>query len=344
MRPESERATGLRPPVEPMLAQARDDLPPPKALPGGLIYQPKWDGFRALLFTPTTADGPVLVQSRRGSLMQDRFPDLVRAAADLPAGLVLDGELIVTGPDGRMSFEALQRRAAARRTSAARLALETPAHFVAFDVLQADGHPLLDVPYAERRERLEAVFAEGQLAAPWTLCPETCDEATARTWLAEWTEVAGIEGVIVRGRHQRYRPGVRALIKVRRRNTTEAIVGAITGTTARPGSLLLGRLDAAGRLRLVGRSTPLRADAARQLAGRLTAAGHSHPWEGVRFTASWGSRTPLDVVLVEPELVAEIAVDTAHERGAWRHPVRFTRLRTDITPADVTPFGTGAAG
>ncbi|MFH8371385.1 hypothetical protein [Streptomyces sp. NPDC018031] len=104
---------------------------------------------------------------------------------------------------------------------------------------------------------------------------------------------------------------------------------------------MLGRLDEEGTLRPVGRSTPLRPDAARDLAERLTPAGPGHPWEGVRFTTSWGSRTPLDVVLVEPVLVAEIMVDTALERGAWRHPVRFARIRMDVAVTDGPPFGAG---
>lgn len=132
------------------------------------------------------------------------------------------------------------------------------------------------------------------------------------------------------------------MYKVRRRDTTEAVVGAITGTVRRPQTLVLGRLDQTGMLRPVGRSTPLRPDAARDLAERLTPARPGHPWEGVRFTTSWGARTPLDVVLVEPELVAEITVDTAQERGSWRHPVRFARLRLDVAVTDVPPFGAGA--
>lgn len=333
----------LRPPVEPMLAQARDTLPSPGALPGNLIFQPKWDGFRAIIFTPNSSPGPVLLQSRRGAFLQDRFPDLVRAAADLPDGWVLDCELIVTD-EGAMSFEALQRRAGARGRTAARLAGVLPAHAAVFDVLQADGHELLSTPYVERRIRLEELFSECQLAAPWTLCPETTDTATAREWFTTWTEVPGIEGLVVRGSRQRYSPGARALIKVRRRDTTEAIIGAITGTPDRPRSLVLGRLDQAGALRAVGRSTPLRADVARQLAEHLAPTGpdRAHPWEGVRFTASWGSHTPLDVVLVQPELVVEIEVDTAQERGAWPHPVRLARLRPDIACMDVPPFGAGA--
>nr|BAK19902.1 putative ATP dependent DNA ligase [Streptomyces rochei] len=138
--------------------------------------------------------------------------------------------------------------------------------------------------------------------------------ATAKEQLTSWTQVPGVEGLVIRGSGQRYLPGARALYKVRRRDTTEAIVGAITGTVRRPQTLVLGRLDAAGSLRPVGRSALLRPDTARDLAERLTPAGPGHPWEGVRFTTSWGSRTPLDVVLVESDLVAEIMVDRAGAR------------------------------
>lgn len=324
-----------------MLAQARDTVPAPGVLPGELRFQPKFDGYRALVFTAWPAPGPVLVQSRRGSLMQSRFPDLVDAATDLPDGLVLDGELVVWAGH-RMSFEALQRRAVSGGRAAARLAQEMPAHFIVFDLLQLDGQELLHVPYGERRARLEQLCTDRGLSAPWTLCPETTDPATAKEWLTSWTQVPGVEGLVIRGSGQRYLPGVRALYKVRRRDTTEAVVGAITGPVRRPQTLVLGRLDETGVLRPVGRSTPLRPNTARDLAERLTPAMPGHPWEGVRFTTSWRSRTPLDVVLVDPVLVAEIMVDTALERGSWRHPVRFARLRLDVAVTDVPPFGAGA--
>ncbi|MGW1809084.1 ATP-dependent DNA ligase [Streptomyces sp. NPDC002078] len=324
-----------------MLAQARDRLSPPGALAGVLAFQPKFDGYRALLFTPSPALGSVVLQSRRGAFIQGRFPDLVQAAGDLPDGLVLDGELVVWA-DGQLSFEALQRRAASSGRSAVRLAEDLPAHFIAFDVQQADGQELVREPYGRRRERLEGLFGEHGLITPWTLCPETSDVRTAQEWLTSWTRVPGVEGLVIRGRDQRYLPGVRGWYKIRRRNTTEGIVGAITGTLPRPQSLLLGRYDQGGALQLVARSTLLYPEAARRLAGRLTAARPGHPWEGVRFTTSWGSRTPLDVVLVEPVLVAEIDVDTALDQGAWRHPVRFIRLREDMAPQDVAAFGEGA--
>ncbi|MFF9819559.1 hypothetical protein [Streptomyces sp. NPDC014006] len=104
----------------------------------------------------------------------------------------------------------------------------------------------------------------------------------------------------------------------------------------------MGRYDDTGHLRPVGRSTPLRPNAAREQAERLRPAGPGHAWEVVRFTAPWGSRTPLDVTLIEPGLVAEVAVDTAQERGAWRHPVRLVRLRQDMAPGQMPAFGEGA--
>ena len=183
----------LRPPIEPMLALARDSPPPAGALPGELIYQPKWDGYRALLFTACPASGPMRLQTRRGNLIQDRFPDLVDAAADLPECWVLDGELVVWA-DGGISFEALQRRAATGGQAAVRYAETMPAHFVIFDVLQADGQQLLQQPYSDRRAHLEALFTERRLAAPWTLCPETADLAVALEWLGDWTDVRRYRG------------------------------------------------------------------------------------------------------------------------------------------------------
>lgn len=331
----------LQPPVEPMLAQARESLPAPGALPGQLVYQPKWDGYRALLFTRSPAVRAVRLQTRRGSLIEARFPDLVRAAAALPDGWVVDGELIVWSGNA-VSFAALQRRANASARTAAALSEQLPAHLVAFDVLQANGEELLNQPYGQRRQQLEALFAEHALTDPWVLCPETTDPETAQEWLDSWTDIPGIEGLVIRGSAQRYRPGARVLIKVRRRHTTEAIIGGITGTLRRPRTLILGRLDPAGNLRVVGRSTPIRPDIARLAADQLTAAGPGHPWAGMRFTASWGSRVPLDVTLVAPTAVVEIAADTAQDRGVWRHPVRVARLRFDLVVGDVPQFGSGA--
>ena len=128
------------------------------------------------------------------------------------------------------------------------------------------------------------------------------------------------------------------------RHHGERSVGAITGTLTRPQLLVLGRHDQDGRLRAVGRTVPLRPDAARQVAEHLTAAAPGHPWEGVRFSATWGSRDVLDTTLVRPGLVAEVSADRAVDRGGvYRHPLRFQRLRLDVTTEDVPRFGQGPA-
>ncbi|MFJ3164367.1 ATP-dependent DNA ligase [Streptomyces kanasensis] len=189
-----------------MLAQAYETVSAPGALPGELRFQPKFDGYRSLVFTPWPASGPLPVQSRRGSLRQSRFPDLVDAAVDLSDGLILDGELVVWAEEA-MSFEALQRRAVSGGRTAARLAQEVPAHFIAFDVLHIDGQELLHVPYDERRAQLEQLFTDRSLGAPWTLCPETTEVAAAKEWLMSWTQAPGVEGLVIRGSGQRYLPG-----------------------------------------------------------------------------------------------------------------------------------------
>lgn len=242
----------------------------------------------------------------------------------------------------RLSFEELQRRASSGGRTVQQLAAAMPAHFIAFDVLQKDGQELVNEPYERRRAVLEDLFTEHDLTPPWTLCPMTTDPAVAQEWLESWTGVQGVEGLVIKGLGQRYMSGARGWFKVRRRETTEAVIGGVTGTLRRPQLLVLGRYDEDGRLRAVGRTTPLTPDAARQLADHLTEAAPGHPWTGIRFTATWGSREPLDPILVVPDQVVEISADTAVERGAWRHPLRFVRLRMDVTVADVPPFGEGA--
>ncbi|MFK0238621.1 ATP-dependent DNA ligase [Streptomyces vinaceus] len=335
----------LTPPVEPMLAQAAESVPGPAAVRAGVAYEQKLDGHRALLFTPAGPGGAVVVQTRRGALVQDRWPDLVAAAEQLPHGLVLDGELVVwDAEEGRLSFQALQRRAAARARGAQALAAQWPAYFVAFDVLQLDGQELLNRPYRERRALLEQLFIDHALTAPWTLCPMTTDLAKAREWLQTWTDVSGVEGIVVKPLTSRYLPAYRGWTKIRRRDTTEAVIGAITGNLTRPQFLILGRHDQTGQLRAVGRTVPLRPEASRRVGEHLAAAGPGHPWTGVRFAASWGSREALDAVLVRPELVAEISADRAIDHGGvFRHPLRFQRLRLDVSVDDVPRFGAGLA-
>ncbi|MEU3407634.1 ATP-dependent DNA ligase [Streptomyces sp. NPDC006670] len=322
----------LRPPVEPMLAQAAESVPGPAVLRAGVAYEQKLDGHRAIVFTPAVAGGSVVVQTRRGSLVQDRWPDLVAAAeVRLPAGLVLDGELVVWG------------RAAARARGAAALAAWWPAYFVAFDVLQRGGQELLRLPYAERRTRLENLFTGHSLTAPWTLVPMTTDLAKAREWLESRTDVFGVEGIVCKPLNSKYLPGYQGWTKIKRRDATEAIVGAITGSLTRPQLLVLGRHDNLGRLRAVGRTVPLRPHLSQQVSEHLAPAYPGHPWTGVTFASAWGSRDVLDVTLVRPELVAEVSADRAPDQGMFRHPLRFRRLRVDMGVQDVPPFSQGPA-
>ncbi|MDH2388581.1 ATP-dependent DNA ligase [Streptomyces sp. HNM0663] len=297
----------LKPPVEPMLAQARETVPAPGVLPGNLAFEAKFDGYRALLFTPARPGGPTLLQSRRGSLIQRHFPDLVTAAHQLPHGLVLDGEVVVWS-QGRLSFEALQRRASSGGRTVAQLADAMPARFITFDVLQIDGQELLAQPYERRRAVLEGLFRERGLSPPWTLCPMTTDPAVAQEWLTSWTKVQGVEGLVIKGLGQRYLPGARGWFKVRRRDTTEAIVGGVTGTLRRPQILVLGRYDEDGRLRAVGRTTPLKPDTAAGAAANPSTRSSSSP--------TWSRKS----ARIPPSIEARGDTHCASSGRAWTSP------------------------
>lgn len=277
--------------------------------------------------------------SRRGTVLSDVFPDIAGAAdRDLPdVDLVLDGELVVWS-DGRLAFDALQRRMNRTRVAARRLARELPAHYVAFDVLHL-GRNLMPLPYTDRRAALEELFAEYALGPPWTLCPATTDRALAERWIREWAP-AGLEGLLIKDPSSPYMPGSRSRWwKYRLRDTTEAVVGAVAGSLERPTTVLFGRFDAGGTLRFVGRSTTLDRRVQALLAERLTPGAPDHPWHGHSFSPAWGSREKHPMVPVDPVLVAEIAVDTAFDDGRWRHPIRLLRIREDMAPEDVPAFG-----
>ena len=188
----------LRPVVEPMLAQAREIVPGRELLVAGSAAELKYDGYRALIFTPARRGEPVLIQSRRGSMLQDRFPDLVAAAVNSCRRAWSSMANCSSGP---MTSSRSRRCSAAPWPAPAPPVpspSQLPAHFVAFDVLQADGQSLLTRSYSERRAVLESLFADHGLSAPWTLCPMTTDPAVAREWLEEWTQVPGLEGIVTK--------------------------------------------------------------------------------------------------------------------------------------------------
>lgn len=318
----------LSPPLEPMLARSVAALPPPGARLA--LFEQKVDGFRTIVFAGPT---PYL-QSRRGADLTPAFPEVARAAAALGVEAVLDAELVVHSA-GRLDFAVLQQRARRRGATAEHAAGTQPAYLVVFDLLELAGTVLVQEPLSRRRGALEDLFAARRLTAPWALCPQTEDRDTAGAWLDPAWGTAGIEGIMIKDPESQYQPGVRGWSKLRARTTTEAIVGAVTGTVYSPTGLLLGRLDPTGRLRLVARSTPLSRAAAAELSAVLRPAGPDHPWYGWELSARWGTKEPLLFHPVVPDHVAEVEADTAVDLGRYRHPVRYLRLRGDMTPGDV---------
>ncbi|MFE9813200.1 hypothetical protein [Streptomyces sp. NPDC005548] len=211
-------------------------------------------------------------------------------------------------------------------------------HFVAFDLLRLNGSDITNWSYQRRRAALEAVFTARRLTTPWTLCPSTTQQDIVNEWLT-WGAI-GMEGVIYKRLNEPYRPGARGWLKYKPRETTEAIVGAITGTLAAPRTLLLARYDADGKLAYVGRTTTLTAAASSAIASLLSKATGEHLWKGWTFSPGWGSRDTLDVTLVQPEVVGEVGVDVARDSaGRWRHPVRWHRIRAEMHPMHVPKFG-----
>ncbi|MDQ0605275.1 ATP-dependent DNA ligase [Streptomyces canus] len=317
---------------EPMRAVPVND----PALPTGWAAQLKWDGYRAL--AGRWADGRVAVRSRHGSDLSVAFPEIEEAVRRLPDDTAVDCELIVWEA-GRVAFERLQQRMHHRGAAAARAAVEFPAHLVAFDLLRVHGEDLTGRPFSERYAALEVLFLEEGLAAPWSLCPTTTDPKQAAAWLADYTAV-GIEGLVFRPLTGQYVPGGRGWTKYKARQTTEALVGAVTGSLEVPTTALLGRYDASGRLRYAGRTTTLGAAVRHTLADQLRTGDADHAWTGRSFRVGWGSREQPSVRLVVPDVVAEVAVDVARDSaGRWRHPVRLTRIRTDMGPGEVPLFG-----
>jgi ATP-dependent DNA ligase len=328
----------LRWPVDPMRAAAAADLPTVAAL--RMLYEPKWDGFRAIAWV---GDGGVRLQSRPGRDLSGYFPDVCAALAKcLPPRVVVDGELVIWDERaGRTSFDLLQRRFRAGRRVAAEAA-QHPAHFVAFDVLRGSkGQELLDRPLPERRRRLQRLLASAD--PQLTLCPQTSDETVARSWLQDWSP-SGIEGLVVKPSDRPYELGRAGWFKVKTRLTEDYIVAGVTGTPERPFSLLLARFDDHGVLRFVGRTHRVRAERRSELAALrpmpFRGAGSGHPWPcplPAGWSADLADRAPLPYVPVEPLLVVEVDADIARDGpfARLRHSCRFVRARPDLEPNDV---------
>ncbi|MBE1537975.1 ATP-dependent DNA ligase [Actinomadura algeriensis] len=330
----------IRSPVKPMLAAPVERVPEPQACPGGCRYEPKFDGFRAIAIVDEA--GGVLLASRRRTRFNEAFPEVAAAVAELvPAATVLDGEIVRWGPDGRLDFGALQRRHVAGRRRPD-LARAEPCHYVVFDVLEAGGTDLRPRPLRERRTILERLLGDVPSTARVVPVPQTADAAEARLWF-DALAGQGIEGLVVKDADGAYLEGRRRWRKVKRRTTAEGIVGGVTGTRQAPESLILGRFDADGRLRVVARTTPLPPAARTELAAVLHPGSPDHPWPAELpsgFAGGlYGSHPPIRYVRTEPETVVEFSADAAVENGRWRHAVRYVRMRAELDPGDVAPFG-----
>ncbi|MGZ0153747.1 ATP-dependent DNA ligase (plasmid) [Kribbella sp. WER1] len=321
---------GLRGPVDVALAKTAEQIPGPHDLVGGTRYEPKWDGFRAVLVR--TGDEARL-WSRNGNDLTTSFTDVAAAAVQqVPEGVVLDGELVVY-VDGRLSFDELQHRLATGRRTGRRGVAGRPASYVAFDVLAVAGVDLRTQRWTVRRQRLE------QLATSWRpplqLTPVTADPDEARLWF-DTLATMGIEGLVAKGAGTRYVGGRRDWQKTRHRHSREIVVGGVVGPITQPEVVIAGQYDEDGELIIVGRTGALSPAQSAQLAPHLSPAGADHPWPDEISAYPWGGRDAAKpLTKVEPDIVAEVAVDTATQGRQSRHLMRFLRIRSDLSPDDV---------
>ena len=333
----------IDPPIEPMLAKLATELP----IGDGVLYEPKWDGFRAIVFR---GGGDVFIQSRDLRPLDRYFPELHETLiAGLPNGCVVDGEIVIATPRG-LDFNALQLRLHPAASRAAKLARETPASFVAFDAIAAGGADLREAPQQARRARLEQLLAG--VRPPIHLTPMTRDASVAAEWLARF-EGAGLDGVIAKPADATYQPGKRAMFKVKHARTADCVVAGFrwhkAGKGELVGSLLLGLYDAQKRLHHVGVTSSFTMAVRRQLVEELAPlrerALDRHPWRdwaeagGADMTrmpggqSRWSAGKDLSWEPLRIERVCEVKYD--HMQGdRFRHAATFQRWRPDKPPED----------
>lgn len=349
------------PPVEPMLATSVPDIP---SAPG-MRYEPKWDGFRTIVFR----DGEdVELVSRGGKTMTRYFPEVVeQMRAQLPTRCVVDGEIVLIqrepGQTPRLNFELLQQRIHPAASRVRMLAERTPCDFVAFDLLALGDASLMSQPYERRRAALESALAT--VKPPVHVTPITQDQATARAWFEEF-EGAGLDGLIAKPADIAYVPGKRLMFKIKHARTVDCVVAGFRwhktggpgtgpdGQGSAVGSLLLGLYDDQGRLHHVGVSASFSAARRKELVEELAPyrsnAREGHPWmewiDAVEAAATAGQRIPgglsrwsagkdLSWEPLRPELVVEVGYD-AMEGDRFRHTAQFRRWRPDRTPESCT--------
>jgi len=325
-----------------MLAKLVRELPEGE----GLCYEPKWDGFRCIVFR----DGEQVTLASRNEKPLDRyFPELVEAIrANLPEACIVDGEIVIVGEAG-LDFDALQNRIHPAASRIKLLAETTPASFVAFDLLALGERDLMGAPYAERRAELERTLEPAR--PPIYLTPMTKDPAIARDWFSRF-EGAGLDGVMVKPADLAYLPDKRAMFKVKHERTADCVVAGYREHKSGPdaiGSLLLGLYDDSGKLASVGVIGAFPLATRRELFTELqplVTSFDEHPWNwakpqpGVRGPrdaehSRWNANKDLSFIPLRPERVVEVRYD--HMEGTrFRHTAQFVRWRPDRDPRSCT--------
>ncbi len=336
----------VNPPFEPMLAKLTRDMPPAD----DVIYEPKWDGFRCVVFR----DGDELdLQSRNQKPLLRYFPEILAPMLEqLPDRIVLDGELVVANERG-LDFDALQLRQHPAASRVNKLAAEIPSSYVAFDLLALGDRSFLDVPFAERRAVLEDVLRDAR--PPMYLTPATRDRDTALDWFSRF-EGAGLDGVVAKPVGDSYHPGKRTMLKVKHERTCDCVVAGfrVHKDGNGVGSFLLGLYDDSGVLHHVGvasgMSAALRTELAAEIEELRAGALVDHPWkdwaESMHEAASQGQRMPggpsrwnatkdLSWEPLRIERVCEVAFEGMMS-GRFRHNARFRHWRPDKDPSDCT--------
>ncbi|MDX2382229.1 MAG: ATP-dependent DNA ligase [Acidimicrobiia bacterium] len=355
MTDEAQLDVGVDMPVAPMLAKLARSIPDGD----GWLFEPKWDGFRCIVYRD--GDRTELI-SRKLRPLGRYFPELIGPLERaLPERCVVDGEIVVADQGGRgLDFDALLQRIHPAKSRIERLAGETPAQFVAFDVLADDRVPWTGRPMRERRDHLEAILEPNSSVH---LTPASLDRRVAETWFHQF-EGAGLDGIVAKPVEGIYEPGKRSLVKVKHQRTAECAVPGfrIHKDGNGVGSLLLGLYDAEGNMASVGVaaafSVKRRAELLEQLVPRTEGALDGHPWrdwaesqgEGPAPPSAgsrWNAGKDLSFVPIRMGLVAEVAFGQL-EGGRFRHGVTFLRWRPDRTPqscrydqlevADPVPF------
>lgn len=331
------------PPVTPMLAKSTPRVPVADAVDGGFLYEPKWDGFRCLVFR----DGDEIeLMSRSTKPLTRYFPDVVAAVREqLPDRCVVDGELVVVVGD-RLEFDLLSQRIHPAQSRVTELSTTLPASLVVFDLLAEGADSLLDVPLRERRARLESLLSD--IVAPVHLTRVTRDATVAEDWFHQF-EGAGLDGVIAKPLESAYVPNGRAMLKVKHARTADVVVAGYrlhkTSTDGQPllGSMLLGLHASDGALHHVGVAASFtaarRAELVAELAPDVVDLA-DHPWAEMEIGQNrWSSGKDLSFVPLAPTRVAEVGYEHMEgpgEDARFRHTAQFKRWRPDREAASCT--------